>query len=472
LAFGASFPFHQNSAVSAAPHNHHGQRFSDTFSNDTSDFLERNWRENYSKHNRDDYQTAQIIVQTDGSQNLTETFGATEILGDPSGLHILQYPNEKLARVARERFNREKHIKFAEPNRIVSFNDDFQYLTTALITPQSTAQLPNRWGAERIRADEMKDYLAQNNKTENLTVAIVDSGVDTAHPFLSNRTVAGKNIINTRKSPADENGHGTHVAGTVADCTPANVKIMPVKVLNKNGEGTDMHVALGIRHAADNGAKVINLSLGGEGESSVQKSAVDYAVALGATVVAAAGNENADTVNYTPANYNNVITVAASTQDNNRAPFSNYGSAVDVSAPGVNITSTFLNKSYATASGTSMAAPHVSAAVAMLKIDRPSATPHDLKTAVCASAFDIGNIGGRDDFTGAGVVDMDIYIRSKIAPPEQILTPQNEAPPEQEQIENSDKTAENNNLKIAVFCILGFILSFLITWFFFKKIKI
>ena len=127
-------------------------------------------------------------------------------------------------------------------------------------------------------------------------MAVVDSGVDTSHPFLKNKTVGGKDFVDNDNTPNDENSHGTHVAGTIIDCVgSANVKIMPVRVLNAKGSGSVSMVSLGIKYAANNNADVINLSLGGR-HSAVQDAAVQYAVGKGSTVIIAAGNDNMDTL--------------------------------------------------------------------------------------------------------------------------------------------------------------------------------
>jgi len=358
-------------------------------------------RHRHRRGNGGDYTTMQLIVQTDNGQKLKNTYGAIEVVFDPSGLHLLQFETEKATKEAHFKISKEPNIEYIEPNRVVSLGG---------LEIQVTAQFG--WGTQRIYADGMKNYLVANNKISNdLVVAVIDSGVDYNHPFIKNRIVSGRDFIQNDLDPMDEHGHGTHVSGTIVDCTTSNVKIMPVRVMDSTGQGSDLGVSNGIRWAADNGAKVINMSLAGEGVSYSQSSAVNYAVSKGACVVVAAGNDNADTKNYVPAKYTNVITVAATDKYDTRAWFSNFGDAVDIAAPGIGIYSTYLNNSYATMQGTSMATPHVTAAVALLRLDNVSATPSNLKTLVCASTKDVGAVG-KDIYYGHGVLDLSIYLKS------------------------------------------------------------
>jgi subtilisin family serine protease len=192
--------------------------------------------------------------------------------------------------------------------------------------------------------------------------------------------------------PQDEVGHGTHVAGTVA-CATNNAfgvagvtwrcGLLPVKVLTRvvennppnrvRGIGSAVDIAAGIRWAVDHGAQIINLSLGGYSDTFVERDAIAYAIAHGVVVVAAMGNDNTATPSY-PAAYAGVVSVAATDQLDKRASFSNMGPHVDVSAPGVGIFSTVWNDSFATMSGTSMAAPHVSGVAALVRSCNQSLT--------------------------------------------------------------------------------------------------
>ncbi|MEM8733197.1 MAG: S8 family serine peptidase [Planctomycetota bacterium] len=249
---------------------------------------------------------------------------------------------------------------------------------------------------------------------EGVTVAIVDTGVDLDHPDLVTNLfvnpgeipgngidddqngyiddVSGYDFVDRDANPNDGNGHGTHVAGTVAASNNGvgatgvapDAKILPVRVLGNNGSGSTRSVAEGIRYAADLGAQVINLSLGG-GYSQAVAAAVNYANSLGSIVIAAAGNEGASVPSY-PARlssgYNNVLSVGAFNSTNQIAGFSNRvgnSNASQVDAPGVSVYSTYLGGSYRRLSGTSMASPHVAGVAALAISANPSLTPSVLR---------------------------------------------------------------------------------------------
>ena len=244
-------------------------------------------------------------------------------------------------------------------------------------------------------------------------VAVVDTGVNAAHPDLTGRVLAGHDFVNNDTNAADDNGHGTMVAGIAAADTNNGVgiagvawtaRILPVKVLDSTGEGLDSTIAEGVRWAADNGATVINLSLGGPGSSAVLHDAVTYAVGKRIPVVAAAGNTGDGTPQY-PAADAAVIAVAAEAPDGGIASFSSFGDWVDVAAPGVGITSTYLGTSYVTGgAGTSFASPIVAGVAALVRTQHPAWTPTQIAARIEGSATDIGP-PGVDPYDGHGLVD-------------------------------------------------------------------
>jgi len=209
--------------------------------------------------------------------------------------------------------------------------------------------------------------------SRNISIAILDTGVDQDHPDLVNKIV--NNINFTASATTDDAyGHGTHVAGIAAADTSNGIgvaglgyssSIMNVKVLGDDGTGYYSWIANGIIWAADNGAKVINLSLGGSSASSTLENAVNYAWGKGVVVVAAAGN-NGNSTPFYPAYYTNSTAVAATDANDNLASWSNRGDWVDVAAPGASIYSTLMNGAYGYKSGTSMASPHTAGLAALL----------------------------------------------------------------------------------------------------------
>ena len=242
-------------------------------------------------------------------------------------------------------------------------------------------------------------------------VAVVDTGVANV-PDLAGQVLSGVDFVGSSNGRIDGAGHGTHVAGIVAaragnriglaGLAPA-ARILPVRVLDSNGQGWSSDIANGIVWATNRGASVINLSLGGD-KSSAMKAAIDYAVSKGRVVVAAAGNAGNGVVSY-PAGFGNVIAVGATDSSDRVTSFSSYGPHVDVSAPGQRILST-VPAGYARYSGTSMATPYVSAAVALLRSAAVAKRlgPVNPKEALEATAVDLMS-PGRDVFSGAGRIN-------------------------------------------------------------------
>ncbi|MGD0783384.1 MAG: S8 family peptidase, partial [Candidatus Aminicenantales bacterium] len=264
-------------------------------------------------------------------------------------------------------------------------------------------------------------------ETEGLAdvlVAVVDSGVDMTHPDLKNKIQnSGKDFINNDNDATDDFWHGTFVAGIVGAQNDNgegiagvawNCKILPVKVLDKNGIGPTDVVAAGILWAADNGAAVINLSLGAETGTETLRAALKYAYDKGVVIVAAAGDANGNV--YYPAAYDTyVLSVAATDYNDNRAAFSNFGARIDVAAPGVRILSTVPTwyfgpdqLPYAFQDGTSFAAPHVSGLAALIKSVKPWLTPVQIMDIIRYSADDVNasQYPGQDEYLGYGRINM------------------------------------------------------------------
>lgn len=232
---------------------------------------------------------------------------------------------------------------------------------------------------------------AQSSVTgQGVIVAIIDTGVDATHPDLAGRILPGYDFVSNDADAQDERtyldedqdglvdegaGHGTHIAGLVLAVAP-NAQILPVRVLDSEGAGTSFGVAQGIRWAAAQGADVINLSLGMYTSSEVIKDAIEDASEQGIILVSAAGNAGFEAEEHFPSKIHRVIGVGATDPNDERAGFSNFGSDVDVAAPGVGLLSTFLDHGYAVWSGTSMATPLVSGAVA-LRLEFAPATQRD-----------------------------------------------------------------------------------------------
>ena len=307
----------------------------------------------------------------------------------------------------------------AEPSRPYSSTDGYGEISVARALDQLTGQRLIRqpalggvfWGLDRVGAPTA---WAAGITGAGITVAVLDTGVDYLHPdidaniWTNTREVAVNGIDDDRNGfiddirgwdfayndndPSDLNGHGTHVAGTIAaenngfgqTGVAYNAKIMPVKVLSDTGSGSFSNVARGIRYAADNGADVINLSLGGSTGSFELLEAVRYANARGAVLVMSSGNSRGATPGF-PAAYAAEAGLAVGAVDSNGtfASFPNQAGSVEidyVTAPGVNVYSLSPNNAYRSLSGTSMAAPHVAGVAALLLSYRPELTPVQLES--------------------------------------------------------------------------------------------
>jgi type VII secretion-associated serine protease mycosin len=248
-------------------------------------------------------------------------------------------------------------------------------------------------------------------------VAVVDTGVDTGHPDLVGRTVAGYNAVSPGSSTTDSIGHGTFVSGIIAANTNNGVgmasvtwngRVMPIKVFSGQ-TANDSDIVEGITWAVGHGAKVINLSLGGPGDSNVLHDAIKNAVSKGVVVVAAAGNTG-DNVPQYPAAFPEVISVGATDDNANLTDFSSWGEHVDIAAPGFDVFSTFPRNSqcnpycYGWWSGTSFSAPQVAGVAALVKAKNPSWSPAQVINRLKSTARDAGP-RGIDPYYGWGVLD-------------------------------------------------------------------
>jgi thermitase len=316
--------------------------------------------------------------------------GATD-LGENTdiGVQMVSVPSDGAGNVL-GRLKNAEGVEFAEPDATAE-----------------AADVPNdpsyslQWGLAKIDAP---DAWTTDHGSSNVVVAVVDTGVSLSHPDLASKIVGSVNFSSS--STADDvNGHGSHVAGIIAAATNNgvgvaglgwNTDILNVKALDDSGSGLYSNVINGITWAADHGADVINLSLGGTMDSPALESAVDYAWSKGAVVVAAAGN-SASSAPFYPAYYPNAIAVAATTDLDKLASFSDYGDWVDVAAPGISIYST-VPGGYQYMSGTSMAAPYVSGLAALLFAE--GLTNDQVRSRIQTTADNIGVAG-----IGSGRID-------------------------------------------------------------------
>jgi subtilisin len=280
-------------------------------------------------------------------------------------------------------------------------------------------ELDNSWGVKHIGAGDVHPF----NSGDGIKVAILDTGIDYGHPDLNGNYAGGYDFVNDDADPFDDHYHGTLVAGVVAaeDNSSGVIGVAPaarlyaLKVLDQDGSGWSSDIIAALDWAVSNDIDVVNMSFGSPYDSSSFHTAIANAYNAGLVLVAAAGNEDTcppvgDTVQY-PAKYDEVIAVAATDQSDNRACFSSTGSAVELAAPGVSVRTTYPGGSYAWASGTSLASPHVVGAAALVLASGISdangngRVNDEARLWLQETAADLGT-AGRDTLYGFGLVDV------------------------------------------------------------------
>ncbi|GAA4344644.1 S8 family peptidase [Kangiella taiwanensis] len=248
------------------------------------------------------------------------------------------------------------------------------------------------WGIDRVdqRNLPLSNSYTYNTGASNVNAYILDTGINNNHSDFGGRASSGYDFIDNDNNASDCQGHGTHVAGTVGSNTygvAKDVNLIGVRVLDCQGSGSYSAIISGMDWVADNHVKpaVANMSLGGGSSSSVDN-AVQGMTNAGVTVVVAAGNDNSNACNYSPARAASAITVGSTTSNDSRSSFSNYGNCLDIYAPGSSITSTSINGGSTSMSGTSMAAPHVAGIAALYLANNPNASVSQVTQAITDAA--------------------------------------------------------------------------------------
>ncbi|MEQ1934112.1 MAG: S8 family peptidase [Fimbriimonadaceae bacterium] len=299
------------------------------------------------------------------------------------GVTLVDLPDGMTVQQGLTVFRGRSDVIYAEPN--------FVYRASLIPNDPLFGQL---YGMNIVKAPQAWDL---NFGDPAIKIAILDTGVDLTHPDLQGKLVPGYDFVNDDADPMDDAGHGTHCAGTAAANGNNSIgviglaprcSIMPVKVLGPAGGSAD-GVTSGIKFAADNGASVISMSLGGGGASQTMQDALVYALGKGALPIAAAGNHGTTQLIY-PGGFDECIAVAATDQNDQKAGFSAFGDWVEVAAPGVGILSTYLGGGYEFSDGTSMACPLVAGLAGLIKSVDPTMTPAQLRAQIQNNCDPVG----------------------------------------------------------------------------------
>ncbi len=322
-------------------------------------------------------------------------------------VRIIQLPAQASEKAVEALLKHNKHLKFVERDFILKSG----------LTP-SDPYLANAWHLPKIGVNSAWDL----SQGQNVTIAILDSGVDGTHPDLAAKMVPGWNFYDNNADTTDVYGHGTQVAGAAAAITgnalgvasPAGAaKIMPIRVTNLTGGGYTSMMASGLIWAADRGVRVANLSFQAAGGISVVQTAAQYMKNKGGLVVTAAGNTGTDLSAYYAASPTNIVVSATGSLDT-LPVWSSYGVFVDVAAPGLGIWTTAMGGTYYNPSGTSFATPVTAGVVAMMMAANPKLDPDTVEKLLFSTAVDLGS-AGFDIYYGNGRVDAAAAVKAAAA---------------------------------------------------------
>ena len=321
---------------------------------------------------------AVVLCRTDGREIDFDCWQPRYALSGPDNCWTLIFNDEDTAKKAVAEIARLDGIVYAECDAEVE-------------ACQEESVSFRSYGAERMHYGSYLNFCAGHKSADNVTVAIIDSGVFLHNDLKSRIKAVGYDYVDSDTDPTnDVFGHGTLVAGIVGDCTQKlPVYILPIRILNSEGQGNVSNAVNAIREAIGSGADIINLSLSMIGHSQALDGAITDALSAGVCVVASAGNNSMDTVKICPAHIDakGMIVVGSVESNGSRSSYSNYGESVDVYAYGSNITSCTNTGSYSSKkSGTSFSAPHVSAMAAMIKLTHPNISPSETEERICAGA--------------------------------------------------------------------------------------
>ena len=364
--------------------------------NELSEEFMDNYFEEVSNVPEEDKENMLIITS---KKKLEDTYGASKVIEAPNHQYFLQYDSEEEKNNALEKFNSDNSNIDVSENLIRTIDED-----TVLVSSY------NSWGVEAMGIDTLLEKL-ENKELNDVVVAIIDTGldVDLFNTYYPGRLAGTYNVLENNNEMYDNDGHGTHVAGTVAETTPASVKILPVRTSDTGTFYTSDTIAAFNYVTYGKKADVMNMSFGGYGYSQGEYNSIEAAKQEKIISVAAAGNDNKNEEHY-PSAFDNTISIAAIDINRDKADFSNWGESIMFATPGVGIKSIVRNDEndgdpdHAVWNGTSMATPHAVGAVANLKSMNKNLTFNDTITLLRRYSDDIGDIGW-DNYFGYGAID-------------------------------------------------------------------
>lgn len=335
-----------------------------------------------------------IIVRTDGSKPDFRALHPQYSVQGPDDTYVVCFSDERQVQESLALLNGADGVLYAEPNGVVYAQTDTQ--------PDS----PHSWGVDSMQTRAVAEQLS-GRTPETVTVAVVDSGITADHPQFAGRIAGGESFLSEPYN-VDRYGHGTAVAGVVADCSEGlPVELLIVKVLDNTGRSSLLNAANGIRLAAEQGADIINISFVSTTCSQYLHDAINYAMGLGALAVVAAGNHtlNLDKSVCCPSHMTEPVVVSGCSQSGERYKKSCFGSMIDLCAPAVEVECAFPDGGYACQNGTSFAAPHISAVAALYKLCDGDADCARLTALLLENTRDLGDLG-YDVYFGWGIPDL------------------------------------------------------------------
>ncbi len=352
----------------------------DNIYNEISDFSSRKNASVFNSENNVQNEeslnfTNRLIVK---STSVLNPLDSVDYIYGYDDYHFIQFDNHQ---------STLKAIEYYSALSCVEFVEEDAYLSEAVVDDGNEMIFESAAGYPTAVQSGIFGYTSAKAESDgyDVKIAVIDSGVEINHDFLKGRVVdSGVDVINNSGTANDDRGHGTHVAGIIVSNTLSNVSVHAYKALNSSGSGTVSQISLAIDAAIEDEVDIINLSMSMKGSSNALRSSVKKAYNAGIAVIVAAGNNRSDLTysSYSPASFDECITVMSCSNTRNILDTSNYGTPCDYAAPGENILSTYINNTFKLSTGTSMAAPFICAAAAYLLAKDNTLTPEQIRTAL------------------------------------------------------------------------------------------